>query len=94
VGPRVGLDAVEKRIMFHCRESNPGRPARRCPTPLPSYCMPYKVVTEYVASSDNACSWPVRISVRPPNVLTEDVRGVPPPQANVGTLIILPFDGI
>jgi hypothetical protein len=27
VGPRVGLDAVEKRKVLHCRESNPGRPA-------------------------------------------------------------------
>jgi hypothetical protein len=31
VGPRVGLDAVKKRKIFHCRESNPGRPAR-CPS--------------------------------------------------------------
>jgi hypothetical protein len=29
VGPRVGLDAVEKRKILHCRESNPGRPTRR-----------------------------------------------------------------
>jgi hypothetical protein len=28
VGPRVGLDAVEKRQILYCRESNPGRPAR------------------------------------------------------------------
>jgi hypothetical protein len=28
-GPRVGLDAVERRKTLHCRESNPGRPARR-----------------------------------------------------------------
>jgi hypothetical protein len=28
VGPRVGLDDVEKRKIVHCRESNPGRPAR------------------------------------------------------------------
>jgi hypothetical protein len=28
VGPRVRLDAVEKRKILHCRESNPGRPAR------------------------------------------------------------------
>jgi hypothetical protein len=27
VGPRVRLDAVEKRKIFHCRESNPGPPA-------------------------------------------------------------------
>jgi hypothetical protein len=27
VGPRVGLDAVKRKIL-HCRESNPGRPAR------------------------------------------------------------------
>jgi hypothetical protein len=27
VGPRVGLEDVEKKIL-HCRESNPGRPAR------------------------------------------------------------------
>jgi hypothetical protein len=26
VGPRAGLDAVEKRKNFPCRESNPGRP--------------------------------------------------------------------
>jgi hypothetical protein len=25
VGPRVGLDAVEKRKILHCRESNPGQ---------------------------------------------------------------------
>jgi hypothetical protein len=29
VGPSAGLDAVEKRKMLHCRESNPGRAARR-----------------------------------------------------------------
>jgi hypothetical protein len=29
VGPRVGLDAVAKKIILSpCRESNPGRPAR------------------------------------------------------------------
>jgi hypothetical protein len=28
VDPRVGLDAVEKRKLLQCRESNPGRPAR------------------------------------------------------------------
>jgi hypothetical protein len=28
VVPRAGLDAVEKRKILHCRESNPGRPAR------------------------------------------------------------------
>jgi hypothetical protein len=28
VGRRAGLDAVEKRKILHCRESNPGRPAR------------------------------------------------------------------
>jgi hypothetical protein len=33
VGPRAGLDAVEKRQMFHCRESNPGRPAHRYTDP-------------------------------------------------------------
>jgi hypothetical protein len=27
VGPRIGLDAMEKRKIFPCRESNPGRPA-------------------------------------------------------------------
>jgi hypothetical protein len=29
VGPRVGLDAVEENKFLYCRESNPGRPARR-----------------------------------------------------------------
>jgi hypothetical protein len=29
VGPKVGVDTVEKRKISHCRESNPGRPARR-----------------------------------------------------------------
>jgi hypothetical protein len=29
VGPSAGLDDVEKRKILHCRESNPGRPARR-----------------------------------------------------------------
>jgi hypothetical protein len=28
VGPRLGLDPVEKRKVLHCREPNPGRPAR------------------------------------------------------------------
>jgi hypothetical protein len=28
VGPRVGLDAVEKRKILHCRESNPGCSSR------------------------------------------------------------------
>jgi hypothetical protein len=28
VGPSVGLDVVGKRKILHCRESNPGRPAR------------------------------------------------------------------
>jgi hypothetical protein len=28
VGPRAGLDAVKKRKTLHCREWNPGRPAR------------------------------------------------------------------
>jgi hypothetical protein len=28
VGPRAGLDAVEKSKIKQCRESNPGRPAR------------------------------------------------------------------
>jgi hypothetical protein len=28
VGPRVGLDAVENRKILHCREANPGHPAR------------------------------------------------------------------
>jgi hypothetical protein len=28
VGPSVGLDAVEKKKILHCREPNPGRPAR------------------------------------------------------------------
>jgi hypothetical protein len=28
VGLRAGLDAVKKRKIMHCRESNPGRPAR------------------------------------------------------------------
>jgi hypothetical protein len=27
VGPRAGLDAVEKRKILHCRKSNPGPPA-------------------------------------------------------------------
>jgi hypothetical protein len=27
MGPRVGLDAVEKRKILQCRESNPGHPA-------------------------------------------------------------------
>jgi hypothetical protein len=27
MGPRVGLDAVEKGKILHCRESNPGCPA-------------------------------------------------------------------
>jgi hypothetical protein len=27
-GPRFGMDAVEKRKIFHCRESNSGRPVR------------------------------------------------------------------
>jgi hypothetical protein len=31
LGPRAGLDAVEKRKILHCRESNPG-----CPTDSPS----------------------------------------------------------
>jgi hypothetical protein len=41
LGPRVGLDDVEKGKIRHCRESNPGRPARSprytdwaIPTPL------------------------------------------------------------
>jgi hypothetical protein len=29
VDPRAGLDAAENRIILHCRELNPGRPARR-----------------------------------------------------------------
>jgi hypothetical protein len=29
VGPRVGLDDVEKRKILHCRESTPDLPARR-----------------------------------------------------------------
>jgi hypothetical protein len=28
VGPRTGLDGVEKRKFLNCRESNPGRPVR------------------------------------------------------------------
>jgi hypothetical protein len=28
VGPRVSMNAVEKRKFCHCRQSNPGRPAR------------------------------------------------------------------
>jgi hypothetical protein len=28
MGPKVGLDSVKKRKMWHCRESNAGRPAR------------------------------------------------------------------
>jgi hypothetical protein len=35
---RVGLDAVEKRRILHCRESNRGHSARRytdCATPTP-----------------------------------------------------------
>jgi hypothetical protein len=28
VGPRAGLGAVETRKILHCRELNPGRPAR------------------------------------------------------------------
>jgi hypothetical protein len=28
VGPRVCLDSMEKRQIWHCRKSNPGRPAR------------------------------------------------------------------
>jgi hypothetical protein len=28
VGLRAGLDAIGKRIILHCQESNPGRPAR------------------------------------------------------------------
>jgi hypothetical protein len=28
VGPRVGLDDVERRKILHCRESNPSPPAR------------------------------------------------------------------
>jgi hypothetical protein len=28
VGPRTGLEVVEKRNIFPCRQSNPGRPAR------------------------------------------------------------------
>jgi hypothetical protein len=31
VGPRVGLDVLEKRKILICRKSNPGRPARRYP---------------------------------------------------------------
>jgi hypothetical protein len=30
VGPRAGVDAVEKRKILHCRETNPDRPVRRC----------------------------------------------------------------
>jgi hypothetical protein len=29
MGPRIGLEAVQKRKILLCRESNPGRPARR-----------------------------------------------------------------
>jgi hypothetical protein len=32
VGPRVGLDAVEKRKILRCRESNPGYPALQRPS--------------------------------------------------------------
>jgi hypothetical protein len=28
VDPRIGLDTVEKRTIFHCWESNPGLPSR------------------------------------------------------------------
>jgi hypothetical protein len=28
VGPRAGLDVVEKTKILHCREANPGHPAR------------------------------------------------------------------
>jgi hypothetical protein len=31
VGPKTGLDAVEKREILHCRVLNPGRPARTYP---------------------------------------------------------------
>jgi hypothetical protein len=43
VGPRVSLDAVEEKQILHCRESNPGRPARgpflywAIPAPAPIY---------------------------------------------------------
>jgi hypothetical protein len=47
VGLRVGLDAVEKRKSFHCRESNPGRPAC-CPTPYRlSYPDSYDLILLY-----------------------------------------------
>jgi hypothetical protein len=36
-GPRVGLDAVEKRKILHCEESNLGRPARSSPLYRLSY---------------------------------------------------------
>jgi hypothetical protein len=34
VDPGVGMNAVEKRKILHCRESNPGHPARRYPDSL------------------------------------------------------------
>jgi hypothetical protein len=53
IGPRAGLDAVEKRKSLHCRESNPGRPARRytdwaIPTPTDTHAPTYKPLVYYV----------------------------------------------
>jgi hypothetical protein len=31
VGPRAGMDAMEKRKLLHCQDSNPGSPARSLP---------------------------------------------------------------
>jgi hypothetical protein len=49
VGPRISLDAVEKRQILHFRESNPGRPARS--TSL--YRLSYPDSSIYIFPSDN-----------------------------------------
>jgi hypothetical protein len=56
VGPRVGLDAVEKRKIFHCWESNPNHSARSPLLFRLSYPDPYMLWVTYISEPVDDCS--------------------------------------
>jgi hypothetical protein len=64
VGSRVRLDAVEKRKLLPCRESNPSRPARTYTdwaNPIPSAASSYYFLFSLPSSSSKAAYYSVLI---------------------------------
>jgi hypothetical protein len=81
VGPRAGLDAMEKRkISFSCRRSNPGRPARSPSLYRLSY--PGSYVDEYKFLADWQCHMVQGTNFQPAVSILNDV---PPMTRNAET---------